>query len=77
LQESAGSGLTPPTFQSSSNVVGINWATAEAIGKGWSITYNVNVGPEERNLIALDSSTSTLLLAILSTFVAFGSIFLI
>ena len=75
LQESAGAGLTPPTFQSLTNVVGINWATADAVGKGWSVSYNVNVGTEERNLIALDSSTSTLLLAILSTFVAFGSTF--
>ena len=74
LQESTSSGLQPSTFTSKSNVVGINWATANATAKGWSITYNVNLGPEDKDLITIDSSTSTLILAFLGTIVAFGSI---
>jgi hypothetical protein len=77
LQESTSTGSNPVTFQSTSNVVGINWATANATAKGWSITYTVNLGPESKDLIALDSSTSTLILALLSTFIAFGSLFFI
>jgi hypothetical protein len=74
LQDSSQSGLTPPTFQSKSNVVGINWATANATAKGWSVSYTVNLNPESADLISLDSSTSTLILAFLSTLVAFGSV---
>lgn len=76
LQDSNTSGVFPPTFTSKSNVVGINWATANATAKGWSITYNVNLNPEQKDLIVLDSSTSTLILAFLSTLIAFGSVFL-
>ena len=74
LQESTTSGLQPGTFSSKSNVVGINWATANATAKGWSISYSVNLGPETKDLIAIDSSTSTLILAFLGTIVAFGTI---
>ena len=77
LQEAPQVGSNPVTFQSQSNIVGINWATANATAKGWSITYTVNIGPESKDLIALDSTTSTLILALLSTFIAFGSLFFV
>jgi len=70
LQEAPVSGSIPPVFQSVSNVVGINWATANQTGSGWSFNYVVNV-QEAKDLLVIDETASALFLALLGAAVGF------
>jgi hypothetical protein len=74
LQQPISPSLIPASFQTTTNILGINWATANETSTGWSLNFTVHEAPNA-NLLEIDSTSSTLIMAIISTLVAFGSLF--